>query len=180
MQQTKSFSELTKTPTASSGSTYNDGRVEIDSDATDRESRTSAMLQNMAVALTDPFLAQDGEYDLNKFPPNADVPFYKVTFTRKGSDYQFSYFAQPHIHKQFMEEIEARHGLYRDTMELTSEYVGHEISMPPYIAQMAEAICGCEYGTDPFKEYISRISDYDFFWIDKRELARWKAKVGRS
>ena len=174
----KSFSEYQDSSAPSSGGTYNDGRVEIESNASDTEARTAAMLQNMGVALTDPYLAVDGSYDLVKFPPNSDAPMWKITFTRKGQNYQFSYYAVPHIHKEFMEEIERRHEVYRNEMEKGSEYTGHEVSMPPYIAQMTEATCGYTYGSEPFKEFISKDPNYDFFWVDKRELQRRTGRKG--
>lgn len=176
LRQVKSFSELTDKSTPSSQTNYNDGVVSITSDATQKEAQMQAVMQNTGVALTDPYLAMDGTFDLVKFPPNADKPFWKVTFTRKGQDYQFSYFCVPHVHKEFMEEIEARHKTYEEEMSKGKEWIGHEISMPPYIAQMTEIQCGFRHGSDPFKEYIAKDPNYDFFWIDKNEMQRWKSK----
>ena len=183
INEPKSFSEHVvdreSLTLGAASSTYNDGRVEIASDANDREAFSTAILQNTAVALTDPYLAPDGTYTIQKYPksgPNAGSKW-KIIFSKENGLWTYAYWAHPAVHEMFMKEVERRHHSYQHSVDRgDKEYLGQEMSMPPYIAKTVEYDIGHEFGSEDFKKYVASHEELQYFWIDKKSIGKYRNK----
>lgn len=176
----KTFSDhLVKkdTTTRTDAGEINDGKVNIASDATDSEAFSTALLQNTALALTDPYLAPDGTYPIVAIPNNK-TPLWKIIFSKEGNDWMYAYWAHPVVHEEFMAEVKRSHDSYehfKDSNSSLTEYLGPEIRMPPYIAQAVEFNTGFEFGSEPFKQFVANDEELQYFWINKDSIGRyWK------
>ena len=182
--QPKSFSEhLEKRDaiTRTDATELNDGKVNIESSASDSEAFATAILQNAAVALTDPYLAPPGNYIVHKYVNRQGELKWKITLHKgKKGDFRYSFWVDPLVHKMFMDETRRLHDVYKnfiDTRKHGEEFAGIWFDIPPWIMKLVEIESGYEFGTEPFFLYCAVIDDLHPFFIDKDELNKYKAKV---
>ena len=169
----KTFSELTNSTHLSSATNYNSGTVDIASDASDSEAFSTALLQNTALALTDPYLAPDGVYPIVAVP-NHKTPLWKILFAKEGKDYTFSFWAHPDIHEAFMNEVMDVRAQYAIATDEEKKNWNRTMPMPPYIAQMVELQTGFEYGSTEFKKVVARDDDLRIFFVDEKMMNHYR------
>ena len=174
MTDVKKFSELIDSSKGSEATTHNNAQVDIDSNASDSEAWGTALLQNEALALTDPYLAKDGTYTLAGYPSRIDATKWKVCFTKEGDEWMYWYWAHPTVHEQFIKEIEIAHYNYGEWLDKgkPGEWLGHELRLPPYIALSMQFETGLDPATDEFKTYVANNAPY--YFVDKDSLDEYR------
>ena len=170
--EVKSFSEHTKAPKASAATGLNDGKLNLPS-GSDSDVFAAAVVQNTAMALTEPSLAPDGTYPIIEYPRGAKVPQWKIIFSKEGQEWTYAYWAHPVVHKKFMDHIEAKHKQYEAN---PANYLGSVFPMPPWVALVVQFDTGLEYGSEGFMKFAANNDELQYFFVDK-ELLKMHRRV---